>query len=104
MPIDADFQKNRKVTGEENGVKICGETNPPEKLGIRGTIVAVDWDLCNGDEVCISTCPVNVFEMIETPGNPISKSKSNPTNEAECIFCMACEVQCSEEAIKVTEA
>ena len=103
MPIDTDFQKNRKVTGEENGVKIWGETNPPEKLGIRGTIVAVDWDLCNGDEVCISTCPVNVFEMIETPGNPISKSKSNPTNEAECIFCMACEVQCSEEAIKVTE-
>ncbi len=101
MPIDPDFKSKRQVVGEENGVKIWGPINPPTVLGIRGDTVAVDWDLCNGDEICVDTCPVSVFEMVDTPGHPKSEKKSNPVRQQDCIFCMACEAQCPEQAIKV---
>ena len=101
MPIDPDFQKNRQVVGEHNGHKVWGPVEPPTKLGIHGSIVAVDFDECNGDNICVDVCPVDVFEMIDTPGHPKSEKKSDPIRESECIFCMACEVQCPEGAIKV---
>jgi NAD-dependent dihydropyrimidine dehydrogenase PreA subunit len=103
MPIDPDFMKNRQVTGEHNGHKVRGEVKPPEKLGIHGTQVALDQDVCNGDGICISVCPVSVFDWIDTPGHPTSEKKSDPINEPQCIFCRACEVQCPTAAIKITE-
>jgi len=102
MPIDPEFMKKPKA-GTHNGHDVRGEVNPPEKLGVHGTQVAVDHDVCNGDAICVSVCPVNVFEMIDTPGNPISEQKSDPVNEPECIFCRACEVNCPTQAIKITE-
>jgi hypothetical protein len=43
MPIDPNFQKTKKNTGEEKNIAVWGLVDPPEKLGIRGTYVAVDW-------------------------------------------------------------
>lgn len=102
MPIDPNFQKNRQVVGEHSGHKVWGPVEPPKKLGIHGTTVAVDWDLCNGDRICVDVCPVGVFELVDTPGHPTSDKKSDPVRESECIFCMACETQCPVGAIKVT--
>ncbi len=102
MPIDPEFQKNLKATGEHSGHKVWGEAKPPEKLGIHGTTVAVDQDVCNGDEVCVSVCPVAVFEMVDSPGHPTSAKKSDPVNESACIQCLACEIQCPTKAIKIT--
>ena len=102
MPIDSEFQKKLKPTGEHNGHSIWGDTSPPVKLGIHGTMVAVDHDTCNSDEICVSVCPVNVFEMIDSPGHPTSAKKSDPVRENDCILCMACEVQCPVQAIKIT--
>lgn len=102
MPIDPDFMKKPKVE-THNGHDVRGEVKPPEKLGIHGTEVAVDQDICNGDAICVSVCPVNVFEMIKTPGHPLSEEKSDPVNEPECIFCRACEVNCPTQAIMITE-
>lgn len=103
LPIDPDFMKNRQVTGEHNGHKVRGEVKPPEKLGVHGTQVALDQDVCNGDGICISVCPVSVFDWVESPGHPTSEKKSDPMNEPQCIFCRACEVQCPTQAIKITE-
>ncbi|MBS7657927.1 MAG: ferredoxin family protein [Candidatus Bathyarchaeia archaeon] len=64
--------------------------------------VKVDWSKCNGDEVCVSVCPVNVFEMQNLPDYPDSK-KSVPVRESECILCMACVTQCPTQAITVKE-
>ncbi|HIE36795.1 TPA: ferredoxin family protein, partial [Candidatus Geothermarchaeota archaeon] len=53
------------------------------------------------DGACIDACPVGVFEWFETPGHPASDKKADPTNEDQCIFCLACETVCPVEAIKV---
>lgn len=101
MPIDPNFQKNRKVVGQHNGHDVWGPVEPPKKLGIHGTSVAVDWDVCTGDGVCIEVCPVALYDWAETPGHPTSAKKSDPAREKECIQCLACETQCPTQAIKI---
>ncbi len=103
LPIDADYQKKLQAKSEHNGHKVWGDPAPPAKLAIHGTHVAVDFDACNGDGVCIDVCPVNVFEFVESPGHPTSEKKSDPIREPDCIFCRACEVQCPTQAILITE-
>lgn len=57
--------------------------------------VIVDNTKCNGDEVCVNTCPVEVFKMKD--------GKSVPVKSGDCIICRACEVQCPTGAIQVIE-
>ncbi len=57
--------------------------------------VIVDNTKCTGDEVCVTTCPVNVFEMKD--------GKSVPVRANDCIVCRACEVQCPTAAIQIIE-
>jgi len=102
LPIDPNFQKSRQVVGEHNDHNVWGPLEPPNKLGIHGTNVAVDWDVCTGDGVCIEVCPVNVFDWADAPGHPVSEKKSDPTREKDCIQCLACETQCPSQAIKIT--
>ena len=102
MPIDPDFIKKLKKHGKHNDHDVWGEVQPPEKLGIHGTNVAVDHELCTGDAICVDVCPVNVFDMIDSPGHPTSATKSDPVREPDCIFCMACETACPPKAIKIT--
>lgn len=101
LPIDTDFQNNREKVGEEEGVAVWGPVDPPEKLGIRGTNVAVDWDICEGHGICIEVCPVQLYEWRDTKGHPTSEKKAFPTREEECIQCLACEAQCPVQAIKI---
>lgn len=101
--IDVNFRNNRQVAGEHIEHKVWGPVNAPELLGIHGTAVAVDFDICVADGACIEACPVNVFEWFETPGHPASEKKADPTRESECIFCMACETVCPPVAIKITQ-
>jgi NAD-dependent dihydropyrimidine dehydrogenase PreA subunit len=83
LPIDPDFQKNRKVVSQHQGHNVWGPVEAPMKLGVHGTTVAVDW----GD----------------SPGHPVSEKKSDPVREQDCIKCMACETQCPTQAIKITQ-
>jgi len=66
---------------------------------VKMVTVVVDIEKCTGCGTCIDTCPVEVFELQETGGKTISVVVA----EDQCIVCLACEVQCSEEAITVTE-
>tara|TARA_Y100000780_G_C13633382_1_gene397476 strand:- start:6 stop:1052 length:1047 start_codon:yes stop_codon:yes gene_type:complete len=101
--IDINFRNNRQFTEDHSDHHIWGPVNSPEILGIHGTSVAVDFDICVADGACIEACPVNVFEWLETPGHPASEKKADPTRESECIFCMACETVCPPVAIKITQ-
>jgi NAD-dependent dihydropyrimidine dehydrogenase PreA subunit len=102
LPIDQDFQKNRKVVTQHQGHNVWGPVEPPAKLGIHGTNVAVDWDVCIGDGVCIEVCPVSLYDWADAPAHPTSQKKSDPAREPDCIQCLACETQCPTKAIKIT--
>jgi len=62
LSIDPDFLKKYPVVDEHAGHAVRGDVKPPEKLGVHGATVAVDHDCCDGDGVCISVCPVDVFD------------------------------------------
>ena len=101
MPIDPKFQKNRKKVGEEKGVTIWGPVDPPERLGIHGTYVAVDWDICTGCGVCLKVCPQQLYEWVETSGHPTSERKAFPAREPDCLECYKCEDNCPVQAIRI---
>ena len=101
LPIDPNFQKNRKKVGKEEGIAIWGPVDTPEKLGIRGTYVAVDWDICTGCGTCLEVCPLQLYNWVETSNHPISEKKAFPARELECVQCYACETQCPVEAIRI---
>jgi protein-S-isoprenylcysteine O-methyltransferase Ste14/NAD-dependent dihydropyrimidine dehydrogenase PreA subunit len=101
VPIEPDFQKNRERAGKKDAIVIWGPIDPPEKLGIYGTYVAVDWDLCTGCGECINVCPTQVYEWMETPGHPTSERKPFPKKELDCVHCYICESECPAQAIRV---
>jgi protein-S-isoprenylcysteine O-methyltransferase Ste14/NAD-dependent dihydropyrimidine dehydrogenase PreA subunit len=101
LPIDPSFQKRRKKIGKDEGVVIWGPIDPPKQLGIRGSNVAVDWDLCTGCGTCLEICPAQVYEWRETAEHPTSNRKPFPANAAKCMCCGKCETQCPVQAIRV---
>ena len=52
-------------------------------------------DDCTGCEVCVSTCPVAVFE--------IQGDVAVAINEKDCIACLLCVNECASNAITVEE-
>lgn len=131
-PIDPNFQQKPDeypITGEHSGHKVRAmgksrmdpDGNPfPTTQGIHGTAVAVDWENCTSDGVCMDVCPVFVFEWLLNPGqagtgkdkivdqgtpdyNTYRSDKSDPVREMDCIFCMACETSCPTQCIKITQ-
>ncbi len=101
MPINPKFQKNRKKVGKKEGITIWGPMESPETLGIRGTYVAVDWDLCTGCGICLQTCPLQLYEWVETSGHSTSKKKAFPAREPDCVQCYKCETKCPMQAIRI---
>src|SRR5258708_2725931 len=102
--IDTEFKTHRPKINDHAGHTVWGPEEKPAKLGIHGTNVAVDFDLCIADGGCLDACPVtgNVFAWVDTPGHPASAKKADPAREKECIFCFACESVCPVVAIKIT--
>ena len=100
-PIDPDFKSKRQAVGTFRGIKVWGPIDPPGQLGIWGSQVTVDYDICIADGACIEACPVNVYEWLDTPGHPSSDKKTFMAREKDCIFCMACENVCPPQCVKI---
>jgi NAD-dependent dihydropyrimidine dehydrogenase PreA subunit len=100
-PIDPQFKSKRQVVGTFQGIKVWGPIDPPGQLGIWGTQVTVDFDICIAEGACIEACPVNVYEWLDTPGHPASEKKPIMAREKDCIFCMACENVCPPQCVKI---
>ncbi len=130
-PIDQDFlgkPDEYPETGTHHEHKVLAEgvqrmdlanNTYPTRLGIHGTHVAVDWEACVADGVCMDVCPVDVFEWFLNPGTKgtgndrvldrgseewrsYRTDKSDPVREGDCIDCMACEAACPTKAIKIS--
>jgi NAD-dependent dihydropyrimidine dehydrogenase PreA subunit len=131
-PIDPDFltkPDEYPITGDHVGHAVRAEgkarqsadgTPYPTTLGIHGTQVAVDWETCNADGVCMDVCPVFVYEWALNPGQAgtgrdhiiqrgtdewkkYRTDKTDMVREKDCIYCMACETSCPTQAIKITQ-
>jgi ferredoxin len=100
-PIDVGFKSKRQQVGKFQDIAVWGPLDAPGQLGIWGTNVCVDFDICVADGACIEACPVNVYEWLETPGHPASEKKAFMVREKDCIFCLACENVCPPQAIKI---
>jgi len=74
-----------------------------DKLGIWGSVVAVDFDICVADGACIEACPVDVYDWIDTPKHPASDKKAIMSREPDCIICRACEEVCPVTAVLITD-
>ncbi|RZD34441.1 MAG: hypothetical protein CXT75_09750 [Methanobacteriota archaeon] len=74
-----------------------------DKLGIWGSVVAVDFDICVADGACIEACPVDVYDWLDTPNHPASDKKAIMSREPDCIICRACEEVCPVVAVLITD-
>lgn len=61
-------------------------------MGIR----KIDYQLCNGCEICVDECPMDVLRMDKETKKPFIKYLR------DCQSCFLCEVDCPVEAIYVT--
>ena len=100
-PIDAKFKEKRQQVGKFQDIAVWGPLDAPGQLGIWGTNVCIDFDICVADGACIEACPVNVYEWLDTPGHPASDKKAFMVREKDCIFCIACENVCPPQAVKI---
>ncbi|MGI0021024.1 MAG: 4Fe-4S dicluster domain-containing protein [Nitrososphaera sp.] len=100
-PIDVGFKSKRQIAGQFQGINVWGPLDAPGQLGIWGTNVCIDFDICVADGACIEACPVNVYEWLDTPGHPASDKKAFMVREKDCIFCLACENVCPPQAVKI---
>jgi len=64
--------------------------------------VEVDLNKCDGNGTCVDVCPVDVFELQELAEYE-GKTKAVVVDNDAGIACRACEVQCPEQAITITE-
>ncbi|KAG2476107.1 MAG: 4Fe-4S ferredoxin [Nitrosopumilales archaeon] len=107
-PIDVEFKSKMDATAEhvvadtDVTLKTWGRAGADNKImGVWGEFVSVDFDICIADGACIDSCPVDVFEFRDFPGNPASTKKPLQIREPDCIFCLACEGVCPPVAIKI---
>ena len=111
--IDKNFMTTYQMVathdGEDEPIQIWAKDSDSyggigtDKLGIWGSVVAVDFDICVADGACIDACPVDVFEWIDTPEHPASDKKAIMTREPDCIVCKACEEVCPVDAVLITD-
>jgi 2-oxoglutarate ferredoxin oxidoreductase subunit delta len=62
--------------------------------------VLIDPDRCKGDGLCVDLCPVHVFQVRPVSRKP-KKTRTVVANDAACISCKICEVNCPNRAIRV---
>ena len=115
---DPSYPNQWTVVDEHLGHKVLRKEGVSKELGVHSIPVAVDFDICIADGICITVCPTNVFDRLDIPSeqekmdkgipNDSGKAllaiwKADPAREADCIYCRACEIQCPVQAIKITE-
>lgn len=63
-------------------------------IGIELYLVYVDSERCDGCELCLVYCPVDVFEV---------SHKATAVRPQNCLGCRTCEAICKSKAVIITE-
>ncbi|TMI25857.1 hypothetical protein E6H30_04755, partial [Candidatus Bathyarchaeota archaeon] len=101
---DASFPNQWPTKETHIQHKVLYKNGVSKEYGVHGSNVGVDFDICIADGICITVCPVNVFDRMELPGEqekmdkgvtndsgkaPLANWKADPAREQDCIFCRA---------------
>ncbi len=98
-----DASKNEQVLAdyEKRGEKM-------EKLGITGTMVANDWDVCvadgSGIDAVKDTTEWKGVGETEKEERRDFTDKADAIREHDCIYCMACVSVCPPQAVLVDQS
>ncbi len=60
----------------------------------------IDSKLCKGCDICIETCPKDVYAKSEEV-NAKNVYLPYPKNQEACVACGLCEISCPDQAIYV---
>jgi NAD-dependent dihydropyrimidine dehydrogenase PreA subunit len=60
---------------------------------MAGTVVEIDFDLCDNTQACEAVCPAPVFELVDGRVAVVAAS--------ECVLCMKCVENCPSGAVSV---
>ena len=64
-PIDPNFMESRDEEDElHSDHKVWGPVEKPEVLGVHGTAVGVDLDICIADGACLSVLQMSLIGLI----------------------------------------
>jgi NAD-dependent dihydropyrimidine dehydrogenase PreA subunit len=63
--------------------------------------VLIDYDKCNGDNICVDVCPVAVFELQKVMGH--ERKKPVVVSNDACIICDPARSSAPTQAITVAE-
>ena len=78
----------------------CKSNNKYAKIYVEGKVI-IDWNRCISCMSCYEVCPNRAFFKTEKK-NKLGKTVKLDINvRAACLYCHACEVACSQNAIKV---
>lgn len=76
--------------------------NPPIRSGLMDLKVRIDYERCEGEGLCVDLCPVGTLK-IKTISEQLTKTTTIVADDKSCILCRICEVNCPNQAIKITE-
>ena len=54
---------------DHEGHEVRWKDGVSKEYGVHGVAVVVDFDICIADGICISVCPVNVFDKMDFPAS-----------------------------------
>ena len=61
-------------------------------------IIKIDYELCNSCQTCYDECPLDVFGWDDEQNRPEALYPD------ECWYCGACEIDCPENAVDVSQS
>ena len=90
-----------KVVPKLESIRLkCKKSNKYAKIYVEGK-VKINWNRCISCMSCYDVCPNRAFFKTEKK-NKLGKTVKLDINvRAACLYCLACEIACSQNAIKV---
>ncbi|MHA1712544.1 MAG: 4Fe-4S binding protein [Candidatus Ranarchaeia archaeon] len=90
--------EKREIVMDDKGLKATWTNGEYTKT------IQIDWNKCNGCNLCVPSCPVEALSLGPIPGIATGAMKAPPLllDHNKCEFCGICESICPLKAITIT--